>query len=128
MTLLRWVFTDPTTAETYTFPRNPNGMTSPYLPQVTTPMARTIDGRARAARALAVPVEWSFKGDIRTQAHHDALAAWAAKDHRVHVTDHLARTWEVMLTQFDADEQRPRLSTPWRFTYQMRALIYRRIT
>ena len=125
----RWTFTDLTTDpdEVYVFERNPREMTTPYNPRNTQALVTPVDGRARAVRGRPRPGEWSFTGDIRTQSFHDALLTWVKKDHRIQVTDHLDRVWEVLLLQFDTIEQRPRQITPWRLTYTIKALVYRRV-
>lgn len=124
----RWTLYDPTLATTWTFERNPREMTTPHLPNQTTGMSTTVDLLTRVERRHPVPVEWTFTGDIRSQTQHDALRTWATKDHRVHVKDHHDRVFEVMFIQFDAQEQRPTARIPWRFTYRMRALLYRRVS
>lgn len=124
--MTRWTFTDVTTDpdQTYQFERNPREMTSPYPPRGSTPLATTVDGLARVVRRRTSPVEWTFTGDVRTQTQYDALAAWCAKDHRVRVADHLGRTWDALLLEFNPTEQRPTRRTAWRFSYQIRALVY----
>lgn len=124
----RWTFTDLTTSEVYTFPRNPRLMTTPHLARATTPLAGCIDTRTRSARRHDNPMEWSFTGDIRTEAHHAALRDWAKRSTFIQVTDHLDRAWKVQMVQFDVTEQRPTQRQAWRFTYRMRTLLFGRIT
>jgi hypothetical protein len=116
------------TADVYVFERNPREMSSPYGDRGTTVMATPVDGRARAARGRTPPAEWSFVGDIRTKSHYDALLAWAGKGNRIHLRDHLSRTWEIAVTAFEPTEQRPTRKTSWRATYTMRALVFRRVS
>ena len=123
----RWTFTDLTTSEVYTFERNPREMTSPHLPQGTVALPMTVDTRNRATRSLPTPTEWSFTGDIRTEAQHEALRTWAKRTSFVKVTDHLGRQWKVQLVQFDVAEQRPTARQAWRFTYRMRTLLFGRM-
>jgi len=124
----RWTMHDPVANTTYTFDRNPREMTTPHLPQSTTPMGTTIDGLTRAARSQATPIEWTFTGDLRTKEQHDALKTWAEKQNRIQVKDHFDRVWEVMPIQFDATELRPRATVPWRYSYRMRTMLYRRVS
>lgn len=112
----RWIFHDPVAVETYTVPINPNAMTSPFpkTAKQTLP-ASPVDGRVRAL-STPQPVEWQFSGVIRTQAHYDALLAWVRKQNPVEITDHLGRTFTVLLTTFDPQDQRTPLTTKWTYT------------
>lgn len=125
---VRWVFTDLTTAATYTVPLNPNVMTSPYPQKAKQPMpqfARSGQGTAIASPTLAF--QWTFGGSIRSQAHHDALAAWAAKEYPVTITDHYGRIFVVVLQHFQPDEKRPSKQFPWKFNYTMVTLMLERL-
>lgn len=126
--MTRWTFTDPVAGDTHIFERNPREMTTPYLPQETTAMAQTADGLTRAHRVSRKPSAWSFTGDIRTQAHHDALLDWSKRPNRIHVADHLGRTFEILPVGLDVQEQRPNKHTDWRFTYTFKTLMYGEIT
>lgn len=127
----RWIFHDPEEAETWTVPINPNKMTDP--------LARSRDFRfgvssrsnnisaPAAIRGLEAaaqqPVEWTFGGVIHKQVHHDSLEYWARKPGEIEITDHFGRVWTVAIKTFEPTERRPTLSKPWRFTYEMRALV-----
>lgn len=112
----RWVFTDPVTSATYTLPINPNSMTSPFrkTSKQTLP-ASPVDGRVRVL-STPQPVDWQFGGVIRAQAHYDALLEWVTKPNPVTITDHLGRTFTVLLTSFEPQDQRARLATKWTYT------------
>lgn len=126
---MKWVLNDPDTAETWTMPINPDSMSSPHpaKPLRHAYGVRTGLHRARTFMAAQAPVRWTFGGVIRTQAHYDALEDWASKD-IVHITDHLARTWVVVMQGFDPVDRRPTPQTPWRLRYQMQTLILRRLS
>jgi hypothetical protein len=113
--------------QVYIFERNPREMSSPTRERATTAMAHAVDGRIRAARTRTPPAEWTFTGDIRTQTHHDTLLTWSRKPGRIHLRDHLHRTWEIAITQFDLTEEIPTQRTPWKANYTMRALVFRRV-
>lgn len=126
----RWTFTEVETGETYTMPINPDSMSSPFHDRqlVTTYGSRAGGDRLRTIERPAPAKEWEFGGVIRTQAHHDDLADWAKKPGLVNVADHLGRTFQVVFTDFQAEERKPTPQTPWRLRYTMSALVLRRLT
>lgn len=113
---VRWTFTDPVTSDTYTVPINPNAMTSPFKKTSKQVLpASPVNGRVRAL-STPQPIEWQFSGVIRIQAHYDALLTWVSKPYPVSITDHLGRTFPVLLTSFDPQDQRANLATKWTYT------------
>ena len=125
----RWVLTEVATGATWTMPINPDSMTSPFPDRELT-HARGVAGQLTQVRSVVAPprpVEWEWSGVIRTQAHYDDLAVWAQKPGKVRVTDHLGRTFEVMLRAFEPEDRPPTKTTPWRLRYSMKALLLRRI-
>jgi hypothetical protein len=124
----RWVLHDPLLNESWTFPVNPNAMTSPHGPRnLTVHATRPALGANTAGRVIEHnmdPYDWQFSGFIRTQEHHDELERWSKKVNRLELTDHLGRTWAIRFTSFAPDEQKPRATTPWRFNYEAHALNY----
>lgn len=81
----------------------------------------------RTRRVANVPREWSFGGVIRGEAMHTEMHRWFTKAGFVHVRDHLSRTWEVMLVELQDSEQRPTPRQAWRFTYNVRCYVNRRV-
>ena len=129
MTTQRWVLTEVDTGDTWTMPINPDSMTSPVLERSMTTTYGSNVGTARL-RTFVTPsraLDWSWSGVIRTKAHHDALEAWSRKPGKVRVTDHLGRTFEVMLQGFEPTDRKPTPTTPWRLRYTMKTLLLRRI-
>jgi hypothetical protein len=112
---VRWKFTDPVASETWTVPINPNTMTSPWPKTSITLAGSPLGGDVRAL-VKTTPVEWSFGGVMRTQAHYDELLRWVSKPNPVTVTDHLGRTFNVLLTKFDPEDVRVVLPTKWNYT------------
>jgi cell wall-associated NlpC family hydrolase len=110
----RWRFTDPVGGDTYTVPINPNTMTSPFR-KTSVSLQGSPHGEVRAL-AKTTPVEWSFGGVIRTQAHYDALLAWTQKPNPVTITDHLGRTHTIILSAFNPEDARAALPTKWNYT------------
>jgi hypothetical protein len=65
---------------------------------------------------------------IRTKAHHDDLETWSKKPGKIHVADHLGRSFEVMILSFEPTDRKPTPSTPWRMRYTMKTLLLRRLS
>lgn len=126
---LRWRFVELATGEEYTVPINPDSMSSPFKDrQFTTSYGSRAGGnRLRTKERPAPAKEWEFGGVIRTQAHHDALDAWAKKPGHVNIHDHLGRAFQVVFTDFQATDRPPTPQTPWRQRYTMTALVLRRL-
>lgn len=128
--VLRWRFTDPSTGEQWTVPINPNQMSSPHRGKQMVYAHGTHIGehRIRAVQTPGEIVHWEFGGVIRTKRHHDDLHYWAEKEHEVEISDHLGRTFEVIIEEFRPEDRTPRAEVPWRMTYTMRAMILRRVS
>jgi hypothetical protein len=132
----RWIWYDPSTSDEWVVPMNPNKMTSPHAPKNTVlyPKSERTHGRGEGGGGVARimqfrqnPYEWSFSGVIRSEQHFHDLMAWSKKTSRLHITDHLERTWEVRMDSIDIDEQRDTARNPWRFTYTVKVNIYGRV-
>lgn len=128
--VVRWTFTDTTTDEKVVLPINPNEASPPSS-------ARTFQwawgsrqglNRVRGISRPTPPTEWTFGGVIRTKEHYDLLLEWSKRDSIVHVTDHLERTFEIMIKGFEPTERLPTGSTPWRATYTMTCLLLKEVT
>lgn len=131
VTTLRWTFTEVDTSETYTVPINPDAMTSPFKDRSLEHAASKRFGGSTAItsfRHADSPKEWEFSGVIRTQAHHDALKAWEQKPGLIHISDHLGRVFEVMLTSFAPTDRKPTGGVTWRLRYVMKALVLRQVS
>jgi hypothetical protein len=123
---LRWQFYDRVVGDTYTVEYNPDTMTSPHPKRQTTAYPSGT-GRVRTMRAASPPTEWNFGGFIRTETTLNTMVTWAKRGNLMELTDHLNRTWLVRFVQFDEQEQIPTPRAPWKFRYQVNALIYGRI-
>ena len=124
---VRWVIRDTVTDESITVPVNPNKMGSPTA-------ARTLkwsfapDGVLRGIDTGAErPVSWTFSGVLLDKNHYDLLLAWAQRDTVLHITDHLDRTFEVIIERYDPIERRPSGTRPWRATYTITCLLLKAI-
>ena len=128
MTVL-WTITDLVTTEVWEFTYNPNGMTGPHNDRATvTSHLSPIDGSIRGIRKLAEPKDWSFSGFIRSEDHFDQLRDFAKRGNLCHLTDHLGRTFLIRLIQFIPKERTPTKTVSWRFFYEMKALVYKKVS
>lgn len=125
----RWRFYDPELDETWVVPINPDSMSNPLKPK-TLSYGRHAGSNARYAtlKQLPRPVEWEFAGVIRTQTHHDTLDDWLGRRRIIQITDHISRTFEVMLTSFEVTERKPTKTNAWRLRYSMKALLLRQLS
>lgn len=130
MSVTRWVLTDPTVPESWTMPINPDSMSSPFGTREMSTSYGSLLGQRRLRTFLtpASAVQWEWSGVIRTKEHHDALEAWSRKPGKVHVTDHLGRTFEVLIASFEPTDRRPTPNVPWRLRYTMKTMLLRRIS
>lgn len=132
--MTRWSLYDPSTSETWTFPINPNKMTSPHPAKSSTIFARNVSqvddstGISRVFQQRQEPYEWSFSGVIRSQEHYEDFRDWARRVVRLRLTDHFGRVWSIRFDSVDMDEQKPTFRHPWRFTYTAKATVYGRIS
>lgn len=128
MATVRWTYEHVDTGDVYTFPINPKSMTSPLPTGVAgTPAAGVRAGTTATTVDVrrGAPVNWSFAGSIRTQAQHDAMKAWNERSGKVLVTDHLGRTFECFLQDFEATERKTNRVAPDRWQYTVKALLLR---
>lgn len=116
-TVQKWTFHDPVTTETYVFPISPYQMTTltPKHSHIVGAAGGHSEQRKRITEAPTQPFDWSFTGRIRTQQQHDDLDEWTRKGYPIHVSDHLGRTWEVLIRSFKPKDLRGRLSTRWEY-------------
>lgn len=134
MSVVRWRFEDTETDESIILPLNPNQMSSPY-------QGRALSfawggfvgegiGRPRVWGATQPsPVELTFGGVLLTKSHQDLLLDWIKRLHVLRVTDHLGRTFEMILQKLEITErQRSAAAKEWKADYSMTALLLKEIT
>lgn len=130
----RWLFQEISAAGTivdsYNVPINPITMDAfPLERRLQTAWpAKNVQDRMRSFATPQPSPTWSFGGSIRTQAHYDALREWARKDNVVRVTDHMNRSFELILSQFKPDRKAGKRRGDYRMKYQMTAQFLRRLT
>lgn len=126
---VRWTFTEPISGDSWVVPINPNEMDAPARPRNMSYAYGSKWGqdRIRAMDRTTSPPTWSFSGVLLTQEHYDSLLEWSKKLAVVQIADHLGRTFEVVITQFDPIERLPTANRPWRADYTMTCLLLKEI-
>lgn len=112
----KWSLYDGTT--TMNFAYNPDGMSSPYRPkeiQVSTAQLQTIMNPKKAT-------DWSFSGNVYSNAEYTKLVTWHNKDLVLQLTDHLGRVWDVVSQSLDITDRRPSGSNSQRYKYTWKML------
>lgn len=133
MSVVRWKFLDTETNQSIVLPLNPNEMSSPFprreLNFAWTAHADQGIGRPRIFQQTSnTPVEWSFSGVILVKTHYDLLLEWTKRLHVVRVTDHLERTFEMIIQNLDVRErQRTAAAKEWRADYTMVCMILKEV-
>ncbi len=125
---LRWKFVDPydpTATNTFTFPRNPNTMTSPFPRRNVTATGTTaINGRKLLTEAQASPTEWTFGGNIHNSTHYEELRSWVYERYgrRLYLYDHFGRRLTIVPLEFRPIPKRT-VGQYWRHTYEIVAMV-----
>ena len=140
MTFQRWKLETFDQSESYTFPINPNVMSSP-IPAQSLTYNWAGDLRSRlygvgggtqtvmthsfvGTRAPRAPVQWSFGGVLYDEAHYAAMVEWIGKG-KVRLTTDLGEILQVRLTAFQPERKSPqRPRHPFRHHYTVKALVY----
>jgi len=129
MTVLRWRLQDPANpTDAYTFPQNPNRMTSPFPSRlVTTKGTTAVDGQVLMWEGPTEPQSWSFGGPIKNAAHYEALRSWVYdRQGRLFLWDHFGRRYVVILKTFKPETEGPAKRQPgryWFHDYTIDALV-----
>ena len=118
--MIRWTLSDGVT--TYTFFRNPKEMSSPYptWTRSSSPSGIRPD-RPMGRQQNPSATEWSFKGRCYSQQQYDDLLLWCSKDEPLTLTDHLARSFTVIIAGFSPTDRRSRDLVKW--DYEIRTFI-----
>ena len=129
MSVVRWKLKDMTTNEQVVLPINPREATAPTAARnLQNGGARWGGDRMRVFDSPSDnPTSWSFGGIIRSESHYMLLLQWTYRESLVRVTDHLGRTFETIIQNFDPVETLPTKTNPWRATYTMTVLLLEEI-
>lgn len=117
---VRWTLTDGAT--TYTFKVNPYEMTSTSPTYTKDSSPSPVRGNPMSMSSKPTPTDWSFTGKAYNQQQYDDLLTWYEIERPLVLTDHLGRSWNVLLYSFGPkDVRRPGTTTKWQ--YEMKAYI-----
>lgn len=125
---LRWRFEDPYDSDpetnSYTFPINPNQMSSPFPEKAISAMTTTaIGGVPLVWQGNTPPKSWTFGGEILDAAHYEALRSWTYdRNRRLYLFDHFGRRLILVMQSFDPAPKRA-VGRYWRHTYTCTALV-----
>lgn len=125
--VVRWQLKDMRTNQTHTLEVNPNEAGN-YIHGKRFDFAGYKGSRVVGVRAPRDPFDWKFAGVVFSKTHHDALVDWHDRPGKVRVTDHLGRTFEVMMRSLEMIERLPTGGNAWRFKYAFNCLLLRRIS
>lgn len=130
MSVIRWVLEDVGAVESIVLPLNPNKMDAPTRGRNMTWAWGTAWGQDRM-RGIDNPgpaPQWTWSGFLFTESHYNLLLAWTKRLARLYLSDHLGRTFEVVIQKFDPVERLPTAKHPWRVDYTMTCLLLKEIT
>lgn len=128
MAQFKWRFedlqdTNPAT-KVWTLEQNPREMTSPFGPRnIVARGSVAVGGQMLAWEGNPGPVEWEFRGRIRTKTAYDEFLRWSKKPHRFYLYDHFGRRLTVVLTNFNPAPKTD-IHRYWSHEYSMSALVF----
>lgn len=74
------------------------------------------------------PKDWSFTGVIRSQDEYDFFQYWNDVEGLVWISDHMGRTFEVLITDTQIAERKPTKGVRWRQRYTVKTTLLRQVT
>lgn len=117
------VFTDPRTADTYSWPRNhaPDGADETALTRSVEHSATTSGTSVVRQQGALEPMTLSRSGIITTDDMHNRMVAWAklGQAQTIYFTDACAGQFEVIVTSFASRPESLGSQTIWRYTLEM---------
>lgn len=129
--VVRWTLREGASGPTVALPFNPNTMSSPTLGRRMSYASGSRAADAEQMRGFEMapdgPASWTWGGVILTKAHYDLLLEWAKKSLVLRVTDHLDRTFEVIIEKYDPVERLPTPRRAWRADYTMTCMLLKEI-
>ncbi len=121
--VVRWIFYDAGTDETYVFPVNPSSGGSPaYKKTFTFQNTSAPDGKTLVFQGRPETQTLDFDGTLFEQVELDAFVTWWQKQNQINLTDDLGRQYSIVIQEFSPKRVRAALH-PWKHTYSCKALI-----
>lgn len=123
MAVVRWVFDDPNTLDTWEFAINPSEGGSPsYDKTITQQSTSAPDGKVILFEGRDQPQIIEFSGVLFTEAEFNAFVEWWNKRYQIQVTDDLGRQFYIVITSFKPTRRRA-IQHPWKHDYSVSATI-----
>lgn len=129
---MRWIVQDPATGTSYTFPLNPNRMTSPLTTMSTVHTSAPPSSGFGEATPIGPkskvlnpdPVQWQFQGFIHSSVTLATFQSIFNLKGRSYLTDHLGRQFVTRFITVNVDERTPTIKNPNRYAYTVQAMSY----
>lgn len=126
--MTQWILTDPLDSSTYALPHNPREASSPGPHRRQTETFAPVGADIPFARSTPVLVEWTFSIRYYDATEVAALRDWCRKKRLIHITDHLGRTYEVVVMRGEAVEALPSRRRPNRGVFNVACNVVRRVS
>jgi len=121
--VVRWLFEDTATAESYTFEVNPRAGGSPsYKKTISYQNTSAPDGKTLVFEGLDAAQEIEWEGVILQETQYDAFLTWYQKRRQIRLTDDLGRQMWIYIKSFEPKRRRGQ-SHPWLHDYTITAVI-----
>lgn len=121
--VVRWIFYDPGTSETYVFAINPSSGGSPgYKKNFTFANTAAPDGKTLVFEGRDEVQNLEFDGVIFEQVELDAFVLWWQKRNQITITDDLGRIFSIIIQEFTPKRERA-VHHPWKHSYSCKAII-----
>lgn len=121
--VVRWIFYDPGTSETYVFPINPKeGGTSGYKKTFTFQNTAAPDGKTLVFQGRPEAGSLEFSGVLFEQTELEAFVLWWRKQNQITLTDDLGRNFSIVIQEFIPKRIRA-MQHPWKHSYTCKATI-----
>lgn len=123
MAVVRWVFDDPNTLESWTFAVNPSQGGSPsYDKNLGYQNTSAPDGKVISFEGRDNPQPFEFSGTLFTEDEYNTFVTWWNKRYQIQVTDDLGRTFTIEIKSFRPTRRRA-IQHPWKHDYEVSATI-----
>lgn len=126
--MTQWIFTDPLDASTYMLPHSPREASSPEPRRRQTETFAPVGADIAYARSTPSLVEWTFAIRYYNATEVAALRDWCRKKRLIQITDHLGRTYEVVVLRGEAVEGIPSPRRSNRGVFNAACNVVRRVS
>lgn len=121
MAVVRWIFDDPETLDSYTFEINPVENDVPAYEKNVNTLQPTA-GNTIISEGTDQPRTGEFSGVILTEDMFNEMVTWFEKRYPITLTDDLSRSFTIYITQFDVTRERA-VHSPWKHSYRVSYLL-----